>query len=107
MSPAIFQEDDEITITVSNVNPAAWGVTDIYLWAWSSDLNFTNEQDAPNNGTWSNSNEAHKLTNMGNGTYTITFVPAQFYGRTGIGSIGFLVKAKDLQEVTDQLYLFS
>jgi glycosidase len=95
VSPAIFQEDDEITITVSNVNPAAWGVTDIYLWAWSSDLNFTNEQDAPNNGTWSNSNEAHKLTNMGNGTYTITFVPTQFYGRTGIGSIGFLVKAKD------------
>ncbi len=95
VSPATFQEDDVITISVSNVNPAAWGVTDIYLWAWSSDLNFTNERDAPNNGTWSNSNEAHKLTNMGNGTYTITFVPTEFYGRTGIGSIGFLVKAKD------------
>lgn len=93
VSPASFQEDDVITITVSNVNPAAWGVTDIYLWAWSSADGM--EMDAPNNGSWNSSDEAHKLTNNGNGTYSISFVPKDFYGRTGLETIGFLVKAKN------------
>ena len=93
VSPDPFQEDEMITITASDVNPSAWGVTDIYLWAWSSAAGV--EQDAPNNGTWSNSNEAHKLTNNGNGTYSISFVPSQFYGRSDLETIGFLVKAKD------------
>ena len=93
VSPDPFQEDQMITITTSDVNPSAWGVTDIYLWAWSSAGGV--EQDAPNNGTWSNSSEAHKLTNNGNGTYSISFVPSQFYGRTDLETIGFLVKAKD------------
>ena len=92
VSPDPFQEDETITITASDVNPSAWGVTDIYLWAWSSAGGV--EQDAPNNGTWNNSNEAHKLTNNGNGTYSISFVPSEFYGRTGLETIGFLVKAK-------------
>ncbi len=95
VTPPTFNEDDPITITVSNVNPAAWGVTDIYLWAWSFDLNDANSMDSPTNGTWNNSNEAQKLTNNGNGTYSISFTPTTFYNRTGIGSIGFLVKAKD------------
>lgn len=95
ISPPTFNEDDQITITVSNVNPGAWGVSDIYLWAWSFDLNDANSMDSPTNGTWTNSNEAQKLTNNGNGTYSITFTPTTFYNRTGIGSIGFLVKAKD------------
>ena len=46
--PNPFQEDETITITASNVNPSLWGVTDIYLWAWSSAGGV--EQDAPNNG---------------------------------------------------------
>ncbi len=93
VSPDPFQENEMITITASDVNPSAWGVTDIYLWAWSSAGGV--EQDAPNNGTWNSSNEAHKLTNNGNGTYSISFVPSQFYGRTDLETIGFLVKAKD------------
>jgi 1,4-alpha-glucan branching enzyme len=93
VSPDPFLEDEMITITASDVNPSAWGVTDIYLWAWSSAGGV--EQDAPNNGTWNSSNEAHKLTNNGNGTYSISFVPSQFYGRTDLETIGFLVKAKD------------
>lgn len=95
LSSATFTENDQITITFSNVNPTAWGVTDLYLWAWSFDTNDLNSMDAPNNGTWTNSNEAHKLTKNNNGTYSITFVPATFYNRTGIGKIGFLVKAKN------------
>lgn len=94
-SPSTFNEDDAVTITVSGLNPStAWGVSDIYLWAWSYDLNDLNSIDSPNNGSWQNSNEAQKLTNNGNGTYSITLTPTTFYNRSGIGSIGFLVKAK-------------
>jgi hypothetical protein len=100
INPSTFNEDDQITITFngSSINESTWGVTDhsLYLWAWSFDTNGASQLDCPTNGTWSNSNEANKLVyNSGNDTYTITFVPATFYSRTGIGTIGFLVKAKD------------
>ncbi|CAL2084836.1 putative secreted protein (Por secretion system target) [Tenacibaculum sp. 190524A05c] len=95
VSPSAFNEDEQITITVSNVNPATWGVSDIYLWAWSFDSNDANIMDSPTNGSWTNSNEAQKLTNNGDGTYSISFTPTTFYNRTGIGRIGMLVKAKD------------
>ena len=93
--PPTFNEDDEITITVSDIDLTIWGVTDIYLWAWSFDTNGANPMDSPTNGSWTNSNEAQKLTNNGNGTYSFTFTPTTLYNRTGIGSIGMLVKAKD------------
>ncbi|MCB0460958.1 MAG: alpha-amylase, partial [Flavobacteriaceae bacterium] len=100
INPSTFNEDDQITITFngSSINESTWGITDhsLYLWAWSFDTNGASQLDCPTNGTWSNSNEANKLVyNSGNDTYTITFVPATFYSRTGIGTIGFLVKAKD------------
>ena len=82
-----------ITITASDFSPGVWGVTDVYLWAWSTASGV--EADAPNNGEWTNSDEAQKLTNNGDGTYSISFVPKDFYERTGLESIGFLVKAKD------------
>ena len=107
VSPSSFDETDEITITVSNVNPATWGVSDIYLWTWSFDSNFENIADSPTNGSWTNSNEAQKLTNNGNGTYSISFTPTTLYNRTGIGRIGFLVKAKNGdgdKKSQDQLY---
>ena len=107
VSPSTFDETDEITITVSNVNPATWGVSDIYLWAWSFDSNFENIADSPTNGSWTNSNEAQKLTNNGNGTYSISFTPTTLYNKTGIGRIGFLVKAKNGdgdKKSQDQLY---
>ncbi len=94
ISPSTFDEDEEITITVSNVNPAAWGVTDIYLWAWSLDANDVSV-DSHTNGSWTNSNEAQKLTNNGNGTYSFTMTPTTFYNRTNIARIGMLVKAKN------------
>jgi len=95
-SPSAFNETDPITITVSNLDPqSTWGVSDIYLWAWSFDLNNLNSMDSPTNGTWVSSNEVQKFTNNGNGTYSFTFTPTALYNRTNIGSIGFLVKAKD------------
>ena len=107
INPSTFDEDEEITITASNVDVSAWGVTDIYLWAWSFDSNYENLQDSPTNGSWTNSNEAQKLTNNGNNTYSITLTPTTFFNRTTIGRIGFLVKAKNGdgdKKSQDQLY---
>jgi len=100
VNPSPFEETDMITLTFngSSINEATWGVSgnQLYLWAWSFDSNNQNIQDSPTNGTWGNSNEANILTyNAGNDTYTISFVPSTFYQRSGIGRIGFLIKAKD------------
>ena len=100
VTPASFEENQSITITINgnSVNEATWGITGnaLYLWAWSFDTNDTNIQDCPTNGAWTNSSETNRLTyNAGNDTYSITFVPTTFYSRTGIGRIGFLVKAKN------------
>ncbi|NBL64598.1 T9SS type A sorting domain-containing protein [Flavobacterium sp. NST-5] len=100
VSPATFEENQSITITVngSSINESAWAVTGnaLYLWAWSFDQNYLNNQDCPTNGTWTSSNEANRLTyNAGTDTYSITFVPTTFFARTNIGRIGFLVKAKN------------
>ena len=93
VSPDPFGEDDTITLTFSDIDLSAWGVSDAYLWAWSYN-NAGVQQDAPNNGSWENSNEAHKLTED-NGKLSISFKVSEFFGRTGITEIGFLVKAKD------------
>ncbi|WP_166382226.1 alpha-amylase family glycosyl hydrolase [Polaribacter sp. 11A2H] len=95
VSPATFNESDDITITISGITTASWGVSDIYLWTWSYDTDDSNSMDSPTNGSWTNSNEAQKLTNNSNGSYSITFKPSTFYNRTGLGRIGMLVKAKD------------
>lgn len=100
VSPGTFEENQSITLTFqgSSINEATWGVAGnaLYLWSWSYDLNDTNSQDCPTNGTWTSSNEANRLTyNSGNDTYTITFTPTAFYNRTGIGRIGLLIKAKN------------
>ena len=93
ITPTPFEETDQITITVTDLDPqTAWDVSDVYLWAWSTASG--SEQDAPNNGTWQNSDEAQKMTKNGN-RYTFTLTPSTFYGRTGLTSIGFLVKAKN------------
>ena len=100
VAPIPFEETNSITITFngSSINEATWGVTNnaLYLWSWSYDLNLSNLQDCPTNGTWGSSNEANRLTyNSGSDTYSISFVPSVFYNRTNIGRIGFLIKAKD------------
>jgi 1,4-alpha-glucan branching enzyme len=100
ISPSTFEENQSITVTFqgSSINEGTWGVVGnaLYLWAWSYDLNDANSLDCPTNGTWTSSNEANRLTyNSGNDTYTITLTPNTFYSRTGIGRIGFLIKAKN------------
>jgi glycosidase len=100
VNPLVFEEDQSITITIngSSIDQSLWSISNnsLYLWAWSFDLNLQNTQDSSTNGSWTNSNEANKLTyNTSNDTYTISFIPNTFYNRTGIGRIGFLIKAKD------------
>jgi Alpha amylase, catalytic domain/Secretion system C-terminal sorting domain len=100
VSPTAFEENQSITLTFpgTSINEGTWGVTGnaLYLWAWSYDINDANIIDSPTNGTWTNSNETNRLTyNSGTDTYTYTLTPNTFYGRSNIGRIGFLVKAKD------------
>ncbi|MFV5693910.1 alpha-amylase family glycosyl hydrolase [Flavobacterium sp. LB3P122] len=100
ISPNPFEESTSITITIagSSVNEASWGITDhsLYLWTWSLDINDANSVDCPTNGSWTASNEANRFTyTSASDTYVKTFTPNAFYNRTGIGRIGFLVKAKD------------
>jgi len=100
IAPATFEETTSITITVngSDINEATWGVTGnaLYIWAWSYDINDTNERDCPTNGIWTSSNEANRFTyNLALDTYTMTFVPSTFFNRVGLGRFGFLIKAKD------------
>ncbi|WP_348800471.1 alpha-amylase family glycosyl hydrolase [Flavobacterium adhaerens] len=100
ISPATFEETNAITITINgnSINEATWGVTGnaLYMWAWAFDIDDTTQKGNPSNGTWTASNEASKFTyNAGTDTYTKTITPATYYNTTGIGKIGFLVKAKD------------
>jgi 1,4-alpha-glucan branching enzyme len=100
IAPATFEETTAITITIngSSINEATWGVTGnaLYMWAWAFDTNDTTPKGTPLNGSWTASDEAARFTyNAGSDTYTKTITPATYYNATGIGKIGFLIKAKD------------
>ena len=100
ITPSSFNEGDEITISFlgNSINESTWGITNhaLYLWAWSFDLKDENIQDCPSNGSWTSSNELNKLTyNSTTDSYSISFVPSEFFNRNGIGKIGFLIKSKD------------
>lgn len=100
ISPATFEETTSITITIngSSINESTWGVSNntLYMWAWAFDLNDTTQKGTPNNGTWESSSDASVFTyNSSNDTYTKTITPTTYYNTTGIGKIGFLIKAKN------------
>lgn len=100
VSPSTFEETAAITITIngSSINESTWGVTDhsLYLWAWAFDTNDTTQKGTPNNGTWEAASDASKFTyNTASDTYTKTITPTTYYNTTGIGRIGFLIKAKN------------
>ena len=95
VTPPAFEENEQITVTVSGIDTSLWGVNDVYLWAWYLNPDGTFGADSPNNGNWTSSDEAQKMTDNGDGTYSITFTPTTFYNATNIGTLGMLVKAKD------------
>lgn len=99
ISPNPFNETDAITLTVpgDQIDESGWGVSNnaIYIWTWSFDTNYQNSQDCPTNGSWNNSNDLNKLNyNAATDSYSLTFTPTAFFGRTGIGRFGFLLKDK-------------
>lgn len=97
-NPEFFNEDEMVTLTVSNFDPIAeWGVSDIYLWAWhfDTDGNQINNPDAIG-FDFGNSPETAKFTNNGDGTYTYDFgLPINYFDNTGIAEIGYLIKSQD------------
>ncbi|MDR7208310.1 alpha-amylase family glycosyl hydrolase [Flavobacterium piscis] len=100
VNPSTFEETTAVTITIngSSINESTWGVTGnaLYLWAWAFDTNDTTQKGTPVNGSWEASDEASKFTyNSATDTYTKTITPTAYYNTTGIGKIGFLVKAKN------------
>ena len=95
VNPPAFNEDEQITVTVSGIDTSVWGVNDVYLWAWYLNPDGSFGDDSPNNGSWTNSDESQKMTDNGDGTFSITFTPTNFYNTTNIGTLGMLVKAKD------------
>ncbi|MCJ8154802.1 alpha-amylase family glycosyl hydrolase [Chryseobacterium sp. SSA4.19] len=99
ITPNPFNETDAITLTIhgNQIDEAAWGISNnaVYIWSLSLDVNYQNSQDCPTNGSWNNSNETNRLQyNSATDTYSLTFTPTAFYGRTGIGRFGFLLKDK-------------
>lgn len=99
INPSTFEETTPITITINgSIDEGQWGIADhsLYLWTWAFDTNDTTQKGTPNNGSWDASSEASKFTyNAGTDTYTKTITPTTYYNTTGIGKIGFLVKAKN------------
>ncbi|MEQ1552822.1 MAG: hypothetical protein ABL929_01520 [Ferruginibacter sp.] len=91
-SPSNFTAEDlvVITIDVSAVGNLA-GKSPLYFWVWNP------SEPAPGNGSWGNSNEARRLTNVGTNKWTLTMKPTDFFGKppSEITKIQFLVKAKD------------
>ena len=100
INPPTFEEADQITITINgnSINEATWGVVgnSLYMWAWAFDLNDTTQKGTPLNGSWSVSDEASKFTyDPVSDTYSKIITPTTYYNTTGIGKIGFLIKAKN------------
>lgn len=95
--PASFNEDEEVTLTVSNFNPLTqWGVSDIYIWAWHFDANGNQINNPPAVGNdFGNSPESAKFTRLNETTFAYTFTPTDFFNNTGISRIGYLIKSQD------------
>ncbi|TXG36653.1 alpha-amylase family glycosyl hydrolase [Seonamhaeicola maritimus] len=96
-SPTNFGINDEVTITVSGVDPEIWNTgepNNIFLWAWYFD-GCGNTVGGPliGNGSWDNSNDDLQLTNNGDGTYSFVMTPSIFFGISKMSGFGVLVKA--------------
>ncbi len=98
ISPTNFGVNDEVTITLSGVDPEIWnpGQPDnIYLWTWYFDQCGDIGGPLISNGDWDNSADYLQMTNNGDGTYSYTATPSVFFADTNISEIGVLAKAKD------------
>jgi glycosidase len=95
IDPNPFEESQQITITLSGIDLSAWGNPDaIYLWTWYVPSGSTSDVGSDNNGTWDNSSETMRMTDNGDGTYSYTMTPTNFFGVSNIKQLGMLAKTK-------------
>ena len=97
VTPDPFLENQEITITVSDINSGNLsGINDIYLWTWyTKNGGGSTNDDSQWNGQWNNSNENMKMIKNTDGSFSFTFNPSKLYSDSSIEKIGVLAKAKD------------
>ncbi|MBK8608805.1 MAG: hypothetical protein IPL84_02330 [Chitinophagaceae bacterium] len=95
-SPSSFTAEDEVTIYIDVTGTGMAGVTDAYLWIFSNP-GLSGGADGVTNGSWTNSNEAAKLTPNGPNKFTYKFTGTTMFGQTPaqLKSFGFLLKKKD------------
>ncbi|MEN7549088.1 hypothetical protein AAG747_14290 [Rapidithrix thailandica] len=90
--PAAFTPDEEVTFYFDVTGTDLDGeVGPLYLWTWEP-----NQPDAKL-GTWDNSSEEAKLTQVDGNLWSFTMVPTDFYGvdASAITQIFGLLKTKD------------
>ncbi|MGB1384547.1 MAG: hypothetical protein ACPG6N_04815 [Flavobacteriales bacterium] len=101
LAPSPTGLHEEVTLTFDISQSESFGLKTIleanpdlpvYIWTW------TPSDPVGTNGSWNNSNDDLQLVHQGGLTYTLTFVPSQFYtDASGLYSQGIscLAKLKD------------
>lgn len=101
LTPSPTGLHEEVTLTIDVSQSESFGLKPIleanpdlpvYIWTW------TPSDPVGTNGSWNNSNDDLQLVHQGGLTYTLTFVPSQFYNdASGLYSQGIscLAKLKD------------
>lgn len=101
LTPSPTGLHEEVTLTFDISQSESFGLKTIleanpdlpvYIWTW------TPSDPVGTNGSWNNSNDDLQLVHQGGLTYTLTFVPSQFYtDASGLYSQGIscLAKLKD------------
>lgn len=69
--PAVYQFDEEVTFYFDVTDIGFQEGVDLYLWAW--------EPSEPDAGNRDNSSDFAKLEYQGNGIYTKTMIPTEYY----------------------------
>ena len=101
LTPSPTGLHEEVTLTIDVSQSESFGLKPVleanpdlpvYIWTW------TPSDPVGTNGSWNNSNDDLQLVHQGGLTYTLTFVPSQFYSdASGLYSQGIscLAKLKD------------
>lgn len=99
-SPASFTAIDPVTLTVDVTGTAMAGESEAYIWIFSNpsvsgSTTFPN-RDGSVNGSWGNSSDAAKLTNVGGNKWRFSFTGTELFGLTPaqLKDFGFLLKTK-------------
>jgi 1,4-alpha-glucan branching enzyme len=100
VSPSIFTPNDEITVTYDVTGTSLASLGNAYIWVWipgqNTDAKY-NINPASTNTSLTNNAKFTKLTADGKTTFSITFIPKNFFDGdiTSAVSIGMLLKGND------------